>query len=475
MAKAEGKIPEKSKSVKAKPDDAHLQEVNQEIYKRNLELAVVNKTLSLLRKLYQISLLTLDSPVLAEKISDTVREDLNLETVGVFVFNHDADTLTPYQFSKSSRLTAVLNKIGYVFATEKITNVFKSTVLKHVVYDKQHALTTRLNDVWEEVGDHHKLSEVSAEAHIKTILLYPLITEDKVIGVLFLAMNRNYETATDHEKDAIKSLVDVVAVALDKAFLYEQLRDANERLKVLDRARSEFITIASHQLRTPPATIKWYLASIISGDFGELPEKVKEQLQKTEWTNNGLIATIDDLLNVSRIERGKMEFNFNPTDILALTQGMVEQLTPQAINKKLKLVFNKPTFDIPKILADKEKLGQVINNLIDNAIKYTREGIITVNLECDHDNIMLKVTDTGRGVKLGMLESVFDKFDRGKEMPKNSTGLGLGLYVAKVIIGQHNGKIWAESEGEGKGSTFIFTIPIKNNLVKSEFDLTKGL
>jgi len=255
--------------------------------------------------------------------------------------------------------------------------------------------------------------------------------------------------------------------------LTKQLEAANEQLKILDQARSEFITIASHQLRTPPATIKWYLASILDGDYGNMDATVKEQLRKTMSTNNSMISLIDDLLNVSRIERGKMEFIFQPTDLNEITQVTVDQLLPQSKMKKLELVYQKPAQALPVITADKEKLRQVINNLIDNAIKYTQKGKILVEVGQTKKDLFFKVTDSGRGVAPNQLAHIFEKFDRGKSPVRNSVGLGLGLYVAKVIIEYHKGKIWVESTGEGKGSTFNFTVPIKANLDNTVFDLTK--
>jgi signal transduction histidine kinase len=240
--------------------------------------------------------------------------------------------------------------------------------------------------------------------------------------------------------------------------------DANVKLKSLDIARAEFISIASHQLRTPPATVKWYLSSIIDGDYGKLTKKVKEQLKKTENTNNHLVSLIEDMLNVSRIERGKMEFLFEPTDTMELAQFAYEQLIPMATDKKLKLTYLPPKAPLPKVMADKEKLRQVMNNLIDNAIKYTKEGSVTVSLEKKNDEIVFKVKDSGKGISPEEQASIFQKYTRGKESIKQSAGLGLGLYVAKIIIDQHKGKIWAESEGAGKGSSFIFSLPINNDL-----------
>ncbi len=257
--------------------------------------------------------------------------------------------------------------------------------------------------------------------------------------------------------------------------LTKELENANEKLKALDKARSEFITIASHQLRTPPATIKWYLSSVLDGDYGKLKSEQKEILEKTNRTNNSLISLVDDMLNVSRIERGKMEFLFQPANLLDLAKITFEQLEPIAKEKGLKLTFKAPKGKFPEIMADKEKVRQVMNNLIDNAIKYTKAGSVNISLRTENGQIVFQTEDTGKGITPEEADSIFEKFSRGKESVKQSAGLGLGLYVAKIIISQHKGKIWAESSGANKGSKFIFSLPTDNGLKETTLvDLTKN-
>ncbi len=246
--------------------------------------------------------------------------------------------------------------------------------------------------------------------------------------------------------------------------LTQELGDANEKLQSLDKARAEFISIASHQLRTPPSTVKWYMSSVLSGDFGRISAKVLEPLKKVNETNNHLISLIEDMLNVSRIERGKMEFLFEQTNVQDLAKQAFDQLIPMASDKKLKFDFDSPKKPLPEIMADKEKLKQVMNNLTDNALKYTKSGSVKVKIYEKDGNIFFEVTDSGKGISKEDRESIFQKYTRGKESVKQSAGLGLGLYVAKIIIEQHKGKIWAESPGEGQGSTFAFSVPIKNDL-----------
>jgi signal transduction histidine kinase len=246
--------------------------------------------------------------------------------------------------------------------------------------------------------------------------------------------------------------------------LSRELGGANEKLKALDQARAEFITIASHQLRTPPATIKWYLSAAMAGDYGKLPPEVASVIEKAAITNNHLISLIEDMLNVSRIERGKMEFLFEPTKVEELASFAFEQLIPMAKIKKLDYTYTPPKKPLPEILADKEKLRQVMNNLIDNALKYTKLGTVAVSLFLKDNEIVFQVKDSGKGISPDEQNSIFQKYSRGKESIKQSAGLGLGLYVAKIIIDEHKGKVWAESNGEGQGSVFSFSLPVNSGL-----------
>lgn len=454
-------------------NSAHLQELNQQIYKHSLELAVVNKTLSLLRKLYQISLLSLDPAAISEQISETVRVDLNMEMVGIFLLNQEAKTLSPFKFSAAQRLTETIATQKIDPTTTVITEYLTHPILKDVIVNKASVISNDMSEIWGEQLDPKKLAAISKDSHLQTILLYPLVTQDEVIGMLLLGLNRDYGTLSDYEKDSIKSFIDVVAVALDKALLYEKLKVANEQLKALDKARAEFISIASHQLRTPPATIKWYLGAILAGDFGALADDLKAALQRTNVTNEAQIATIDDLLNASRIERGKLEFFFEKNPLEPVVSALVEQMTPLAAMKKLVLEYTPPVAKLPDILMDKEKVRQVVNNMIDNAIKYSKTGTIKVALKQEDDSLVIRVSDNGKGISADELKTIFEKYSRGHDSVTHATGLGLGMYVAKVIVEQHLGKIWAESEGVGKGSTFCFSLPIHSDLKPTTVDLAQ--
>ena len=241
----------------------------------------------------------------------------------------------------------------------------------------------------------------------------------------------------------------------------DELAKANEGLKQLDNAKSEFISIASHQLRTPLTAIKGFISMILDGDFGPLSEKIKNGLAKTYIANERLIRLVDDLLDISRIESGKQKFQWSKVHLEDMAVPIVEELKNIAKMKGLKLVFHKPPKPTPLVVVDADKLHQVMMNFIDNSIKYTKIGKVEVFVTPEpKGSVTFCVKDTGLGIALDVKPFLFQKFSRGKgSFQIHTEGLGLGLYVAKLMIDAHKGKIWAESEGPDKGSSFCFSLP----------------
>ncbi|MEW5907680.1 MAG: ATP-binding protein [Patescibacteria group bacterium] len=251
--------------------------------------------------------------------------------------------------------------------------------------------------------------------------------------------------------------------------LAKELEKANVRLKELDQAKSEFVTIASHQLRAPLTAIKGYASMILEGTFGQAPEKIKMPLDRIFQSSNRLVTLINDFLNLSRIERGKMEYTFQKFDLKAELVEIVDEFKASLIErrKSLDLSFSaeKEKDQDYTIMADQEKIHQVISNLIDNSIKYTKQGFVKVSLYKDtaRDKIMVKIQDSGMGMDKDTLSRIFEKFTRAgdKVFQVHTEGLGLGLFVAKEIMKIHDGNMWAESEGVNKGSIFYIEFPVK--------------
>jgi len=246
--------------------------------------------------------------------------------------------------------------------------------------------------------------------------------------------------------------------------LARSLEQANARLKELDKAKSDFISIASHQLRTPLTAIKGYLSMIKDGDFGPVAIKLRDPIDKVFQSADRLINLVEDLLNISRIESGRMEYNFRKDNLDTMVKSVVDELRPNADKKHLKLEYLPPATAVPKVRMDTDKLRQVVMNFIDNSIKYTDKGFVRVSLAVQVGAVRFTVEDSGMGIDKKDLGQLFQKFTRGRGTSIIHTeGTGLGLYVARKIIEAHGGRAWAESEGAGKGSRFIFELPIGKN------------
>jgi PAS domain S-box-containing protein len=238
------------------------------------------------------------------------------------------------------------------------------------------------------------------------------------------------------------------------------------REKTIERIKTEFVSLSAHQLRTPLSAIKWTLRMLLDGDLGELKKEQREFLEKTYKSNERMIALINDLLNVTRIEEGRYIYQVLSYDLGEITESVIDALKGEIERKNLKLEFKKPE-KLPKILVDEEKIKIAIENLIDNAIRYTFPGgKIIISLEILENEIQFKIEDTGIGIPRDEQPRVFSKFFRGANAIRMETeGSGLGLFVTKNIIEAHGGRIWFKSE-EGKGSTFYFTLPLKSSKIE---------
>ncbi len=260
----------------------------------------------------------------------------------------------------------------------------------------------------------------------------------------------------------IKSVSSEVKRREETAKLADSLERANIQLQELDKQKTEFLSIASHQLRTPLSILKGYIELIIDGAYGKVEKKTVKILQDMDLNNEHLIKLVDEFLNISRIEQGRAKYNFSLVDIIGITESVVKDFKIKAKEKKIKILWDKPK-NIPQVDCDQEKIHHVVFNFVDNALKYSEEGEIKVLLTQEEKGISIRVQDNGIGFNKTDEVNFYQKFYRGENVKgSNVTGTGLGLFVCRKFIEAHNGRIWARSSGLGKGSEFGFWIPLKH-------------
>ena len=243
----------------------------------------------------------------------------------------------------------------------------------------------------------------------------------------------------------------------------DELAQSNEKLRILDQRKSEFVSIASHQLRTPITAMKGYASMLLEESYGKLTDEQKAPIEKIFTSSERLAEMISDFLNISKIEQGSMTYTFTEVDIRSMLSDLTEEFTKKAEAKGLVLAFDVIGEGPFVASADDGKIRQCFSNLIDNSIKYTPKGEVRIMVEHNaaHHTILARIKDTGIGLSQEDVHHLFGKFARGTEGPRQNTeGSGLGLYVAKQMIEAMHGKIWVDSEGPGKGSTFVIELEV---------------
>lgn len=455
---------QKNKNIQKKVSKNSNQEDNSEdimtsLYKKSVEILNNNKTLSLLKKLYQTSILTLNPKDLAARMSRDIQIDLNFEIVGIFTFNEKVKSLIPLAFSNAKRIQDFLFEQGLSFEKFQISLDRKESIYKRAFETREEVISDDLYFVWREILDEKQVKSLISGSHIKTTIICPLVGENKMLGIIMLSLNRDYQSLNAFEKDAINSFTNVIALALEKASLYQELKNANAQLQELDRQKDELLSIVSHQLATPVSSVKWYLEMLMDGDLGQVTKEQKEHISTMQGVTTNLGDLVSMILDVSRIQLGKMKIEKQELDLAAFFREILDVIEPKAKEKGVELGITMPT-TFPKAMLDKRYTRMTVENLLSNAVKYTpAKGAVNFLVEIRGDHLYCEVKDTGCGIPKSEQDKIFGKLFRASNVRNAVDGNGFGLYVAKGAIEAQGGKIWFASE-ENKGTTFFVDLPL---------------
>ncbi|HUC87919.1 MAG TPA: ATP-binding protein [Candidatus Binatia bacterium] len=336
------------------------------------------------------------------------------------------------------------------------------------------------------LSQHHELiivEELAEDNYLKNALLQSdvgaslrLKTQDQVVGFILLGEKNSGDIFSSKDKDLLLIVANELSVTIQNALRFEeiqnfnltlqykvenatyQLRKANNRLKELDDAKDDFISMASHQLRTPLSLIEGYLKMVMIGDAGKINDRQNRFLAQAQENTTRMVDLVSELLSVSRITSGKFTIEAGPVNLATLIDKEVKQLMSMAESHKIALTFHKPEH-FPLLMLDEDKTKQVIINFIDNAIYYSKPkgAKIDVQLTVNEDLIEFRVVDNGIGVPEKEKEKLFTKFYRAENAKDaRPDGTGVGLYLAKVVITEEGGNLIFDSK-EGAGSTFGFS------------------
>lgn len=414
-----------------------------------------------------------DSQKLLDRFGEITVDEINLRSLATKSMNLLADALKP-EFIVSYVIPAAREFSPYRFsvgrAPAKVDREVQETIFNAAARIKDEII---IADELEEKQD--KLHE--AIMAMDTALIIRLETSHELVGYLFFGSKQNGSIYDAEDVQILRVVASELALAVQNSLRFQEiqefnetlqnkvseataeLKESNKKLHALDIAKDEFISMASHQLRTPLTTVKGYLSMVIEGDAGELQPKQRKLLEQAYEGSQRMVYLIGDFLNVSRLQTGKFVLELGKVNLAKLVADEVEQLQLSAKSRQLKIVYEQPE-EFPLLRIDETKIRQVIMNFIDNAIFYSKpNNDIIIELLATEKEVTLRVRDKGIGVPADERHHLFTKFYRASNARKvRPDGTGIGIFMAKKVILAHGGSIIFETV-EGKGSTFGFTLP----------------
>jgi len=400
----------------------------------------------------------LNETEILQKISPTLFEDLGFARILIASMNDDNDMMK------------IRLNVGF-------RDVRAEAILQEI--DAEELLkgaTNSLSSINCSNKAKEKIIQIFESEHF---IISPILTQTGNIGFVFVGNRYNAPAVTQGDEELIAILAGQIGQSIENAKLFEKVFHSSQELelKVADRTKqlagalqkvneiskkkTEFISAVSHELRTPLTSIKGYAAILIAGKIGELPVAVKERLAKINSHSDNLVALINNLLDIARIESGRQEMKYALYKIKTIVDNVADLLGPQITAKSIKFQLSLPS-QVEDVYVDSSHAERVLINLLGNAIKFTPpNGTITVTVApmLDHGYAVFSVADTGIGIPAPEIQKLFSEFFRvDNEINQNVKGTGLGLVLAKNIVQAHQGKMWVQSQ-VNEGTSFYFTLP----------------
>ncbi|MBI2019092.1 HAMP domain-containing histidine kinase [Candidatus Daviesbacteria bacterium] len=443
------------------------------------------ETLTALWKISKVILNTLDFNHVVQNVVDSLLFELNYLKRGyriivLTLIDEKSWTLRRISLSQTEEAQKAQAASAVPFHQIEIPLTAVDNLLIKVINERKAGVTSYWPDLFKPVLTVEQALANQSAAGVKTSLIYPVITREKVVGALIFSLIKDIKDVTEEEQDLLGGFTDLVGLAVQNSSLYSslqattiQLKEANERLKVMDKLKDDFVSIASHELRTPMTAIRSYAWMALHRSGTPLSQTLEKYITRILISTERLINLVNDMLNVSRIESGKVEINPESVDLKLLVKDIVDEVYfSKSEEKRVEFVVaEKP---VPKAFADPEKLRQVFLNLVGNSLKFTPAGgRITFDFFSDGHTVDISVIDTGVGISkddAGKLFNKFSRLDSSYTAAATSGGTGLGLYISKNLVELMHGQIKVYSEGLGKGATFTVTLPVASAEILEKAD-----
>lgn len=455
--------------------DARHEELREAYLEQQSTAVTLRRKINDLTTLHRAGLLfssTFDRDELLTNVLDTIVRDLHYDRAMIVQFDRTRNV------SHDFRVRGMPQDVATFLRTQEVLITDPNSVEGMVFLRGEPVLTNNVHELWDRI--HPFDQKLISMVNVKSFITVPLKTHDAVIGALTVDRTHN-QALTQDDLDVLMTLASQVAIALDNAQAYREieslnarlearvrertaeLETANAQLKQMDRLKSKFLAHVSHELRTPLTSIVGFADNMIEGLVGSLNMKQEQYLTRIKANGTRLARMITDLLDLSRVEAGKLTLSFDHVCLPAIAGDVIEQLLPLAIIKHLTIELQSSDSTL-LVWADQDRLSQILTNLLDNAIKYTPDGgHVSVELSIDlHQMAQVVVRDNGQGIPSDALPKLFDPFFRVQQEERGQTkGLGLGLAIVKDLVDLHGGSIRVRSEVD-QGTAFIFTLPLQS-------------
>ena len=426
-----------------------------EEHSRTLEQQVELRTQELARSVEELKALG--------EVSQVVNSTLNLETVLTSIVRHavqlsKTDAGTIYEFDEAEQV--FVPRINYGVSAELIEALRES---RQRVGDKTVIGQAAIKRFPEQVANLADVPDYPLpyvqKAGYRALLAVPLLREDRLIGGLVVRRKAAGEFPAP-VVDLLQTFAAQSVLAIHNARLFHEIEEKGHELEIANKHKSEFLANMSHELRTPLNAILGYTELILDRIYGDVPEKIQEVLERLEKNGRHLLSLINDVLDLSKIEAGRLTLSLDDYSMGEVVQTVFTSVEALAAEKKLELkVMVSP--DLTTGQGDEQRIAQVLLNLLGNAIKFTEEGEVRVEVTVTNETFLVSVSDTGPGLSEVDQKRIFEEFHQADgSSTREKGGTGLGLSIAKRIVEMHGGRIWVEST-IGKGSTFQFTLPVR--------------